>query len=99
MGNKTANVGSKTFYSLYDLTTGELLRIQTPDGVQAPDPQVAKDYRFESMTYANGDRYVGETVMATASITGVTVSSGMGSTATMCGAATACSSGWTTSSL
>lgn len=61
MSNKTANVGSKTFYSLYDLTTGELLRIQTPDGAQTPDPQVARDYRFESMTYANGDRYVGET--------------------------------------
>ena len=61
MDDKTANVGSKTFYSLYDLTTGELLRIQTPDGVSAPDAAAAKAYRFESMTYANGDRYVGET--------------------------------------
>lgn len=61
MDTQTANVGSKEFYALYDLTTGNLLRIQTPNGPVTPDPDVAKDYRFESLTYANGDRYVGET--------------------------------------
>ena len=61
MDDKTANVGSKTFYALYDLHNGNLLHIQTPDGSVTPDPQTAKDYRFESMTYSNGDRYVGET--------------------------------------
>lgn len=61
MDDKTANVGSKTFYSLYDLHTGELLKIFTPQGVVTPPASVAKDYKFVSMTYANGDRYVGET--------------------------------------
>lgn len=59
--DRTVNVGSKTFYSLYDLHTGELFKIFTPTGVITPPPSIAKDYKFVSMTYANGDRYVGET--------------------------------------
>lgn len=61
MDDRTANVGSKDFYALYDLQTGNLLRIQTPNGPLQPDAAMTKNYRFESLTYANGDRYVGET--------------------------------------
>lgn len=61
MDNQTANVGSRTFYALYDLHSGELIRIQTLDGPVTPDAETARHYRFESLTYANGDRYVGET--------------------------------------
>ncbi len=59
--SKTATIGSKTFYVVYDLVTCELKRI-VQDGYDiTPEERKCALYRFEAMNYANDDRYVGET--------------------------------------
>lgn len=62
MGTHIVKVGSKTHYISYDLTTGEPLSI-TKEGelITIPD-EARKIYKFQSLSYKSGDRYVGETV-------------------------------------
>lgn len=59
--SSTATIGSKSFYTVYDLTSCELKRIHKDGFDVTPDAQQCTPYRFEAMNYANGDRYVGET--------------------------------------
>lgn len=62
MGVSTAKVGSNEHYICYDLTTGDPLYIMKDGGKYALPADYGKTYRFESLNYQNGDRYVGETV-------------------------------------
>ncbi len=62
MGSQTAKVGAEEHYIAYDLHTGDPLYI-IKEGQKYLLPADYKDtYRFESLTYKNGDKYVGETV-------------------------------------
>lgn len=62
MGTHIVKVGSDTHYISYDLTTSEPLSIMK-DGEIMPIPESARGvYKFQSLTYKSGDRYVGETV-------------------------------------
>lgn len=62
MGIRTANVGSNDHYICYDLTTGDPQYIMKDGGKYSLPADYGKTYRFESLNYQNGDRYVGETV-------------------------------------
>lgn len=62
MGNQTAKVGSNDHYICYDLTTGDPLFIMKDGDKYALPADYSQTYRFESLTYQNGDKYVGETV-------------------------------------
>ena len=62
MGVSTAKVGSNEHYICYDLTTGDPLYIMKDGGKYSLPADYGKTYRFESLNYQNGDRYVGETV-------------------------------------
>lgn len=62
MGVQTAKVGSNDHYICYDLTTGDPQYIVKDGDKYSLPADYAKTYRFESLTYHNGDRYVGETV-------------------------------------
>lgn len=62
MGTQTAKVGSNDHYICYDLTTGDPLYIMKDGDKYKLPADYAKTYRFESLTYQNGDQYVGETV-------------------------------------
>ncbi|MBO4663609.1 MAG: hypothetical protein J5663_04245 [Bacteroidaceae bacterium] len=62
LGTHIAKVGSNSHYISYDLTTGEPLSIMK-DGEVIPIPESARSvYKFQSLSYQSGDRYVGETV-------------------------------------
>lgn len=62
MGLHTASVGNNEHFICYDLTNGEPLYI-CKNGQKYDLPvDVKSTYRFESLTYQNGDKYVGETV-------------------------------------
>ncbi len=62
MGTHVVKVGSKEHYISYDLTNGKPLYI-TKDGKHINVPLEAESiYRFQSLTYSSGDKYVGETV-------------------------------------
>lgn len=62
MGVRTAKVGSNDHYICYDLTTGDPQYIMKDCGKYSLPADYGKTYRFESLNYQNGDRYVGETV-------------------------------------
>ena len=62
MGTQVAKVGSNDHYICYDLTTGDPLYIMKDGGKYSLPADYGKTYRFESLTYQNGDKYVGETV-------------------------------------
>lgn len=62
MGARTAKVGSNDHYICYDLTTGDPQYIMKDGGKYSLPADYGKTYRFESLNYQNGDRYVGETV-------------------------------------
>lgn len=65
--DKIAKVGGEKHYVLYDLATGEILRLYTREGdvpLEYPLVSSSKDgkspYCFKKETYANGDVYIGE---------------------------------------
>lgn len=62
MGSQTVEVGTETHYIKYDLSTGDPIYIIKDSLKYLPSADFIKKYRFESLTYQNGDRYVGETV-------------------------------------
>lgn len=62
MGTLTAKVGSDDHFICYDLTTGNPLYIMKDGDKYSLPADYEKTYRFESLTYQNGDKYVGETV-------------------------------------
>ena len=62
MGTQVAKVGTNEHYICYDLTTGDPLYIMKDGDKYALPADYEKVYRFESLTYQNGDKYVGETV-------------------------------------
>lgn len=62
MGVQNAKVGSNEHYICYDLTTGDPLYIMKDGDKYKLSADYVKTYRFESLTYQNGDKYVGETV-------------------------------------
>lgn len=62
MGSDIVKVGTKTHYISYDLTTGDPLSITKDGDVTLVPDEAKKVYRFQSLTYKSGDRYVGETV-------------------------------------
>lgn len=62
MGVQTAKVGSNEHYICYDLTTGDPLYIMKDGNKYKLTTDYIKTFRFESLTYQNGDKYVGETV-------------------------------------
>ena len=62
MGTQVAKVGTNDHYVCYDLTTGDPLYIMKDGDKYALPADYEKTYRFESLTYQNGDKYVGETV-------------------------------------
>ncbi len=61
LGKESATVGSKTFYSSYSLTSSNLDFVYQANQKHLYDTKALEDYRFVSMRYQNGDRYVGET--------------------------------------
>lgn len=62
MGTTTALVGSLNHYTCYDLTTGDPLYIMRDSLRYEPSSEFIHRYKLQSLTYQNGDRYVGETV-------------------------------------
>lgn len=58
--HNAATVGSKTFYSSYGLSTGTLDYVFQAGNRQLYDTRQLSDYRFLSMSYGNGDQYMGE---------------------------------------
>lgn len=62
MGLQTAKVGSNEHYICYDLTTGNPMYIMKDGQRYNVTAEYMQTYRFESLTYQNGDKYVGETV-------------------------------------
>ncbi len=62
MGIKMARVGTNDHYIAYDLTTGDPLYIMKDGQKYTLPADYGQTFRFESLTYQNGDKYVGETV-------------------------------------
>ncbi len=62
LGSQTVKVGAEEHYIVYDLRTGDPLYVMIGDDKLLLTEDYKKKYRFQSLTYANGDRYVGETV-------------------------------------
>ncbi|MCR5313586.1 MAG: hypothetical protein K6E54_08115 [Bacteroidaceae bacterium] len=62
MGSHIVRVGSSEHYISYDLTSGEPISITKRGEVIPVSDEARKIYRFQSLSYASGDRYVGETV-------------------------------------
>ena len=60
LGKDNVTVGSKDHYCSYSLSTGRLEYIYDQGKVFYPDAEVAADHTFMTMTFANGDSYVGE---------------------------------------
>lgn len=63
----TARVGSEEHFVEYDLETGHIMRVRTPEGnLSLSAPYVPADsspvplYTFKKIVYANGDIYCGE---------------------------------------
>lgn len=57
----SATIGSKDHYVYYDLSTCQIKFIRESGNDRTLSSEETTDYRFESLNYANGDRYVGET--------------------------------------
>lgn len=62
MNGESAMVGSKNFYACYSLTTGRLQYVFKEKENKLYDMKTQYDYAFVSITYNNGDRYIGEIV-------------------------------------
>lgn len=62
MGNRIVKVGTSDHYSVYDLTTGELLYIIKNEQKYLPDAEAKSKYKFLSLNYQNGDKFVGECI-------------------------------------
>ena len=62
IGSQTAKVGTEDHYIVYDLRTGDPLHVIKGDSKFTLPADYKEKYRFESFTYSNGDKYVGETV-------------------------------------
>lgn len=60
MTREIINVGTKDYYASYSSTTGELLGVNKDGVFRRATPEEAKEYMYAQMTYANGDKYVGE---------------------------------------
>lgn len=60
MTTEVINIGSKTFYASYNPSTCELIGVMKNNIFTRTTPQQAKEYTYAQLTYANGDRYVGE---------------------------------------
>ncbi len=60
LGKDNVTVGSKDFYCSYSLSTGRLEYIFADGKPHRPTDAEAADYTFMTMTFANGDSYVGE---------------------------------------
>ncbi|MDD7303408.1 MAG: hypothetical protein SPF56_03800 [Bacteroidaceae bacterium] len=58
--NRSASVGNPQFYSSYNLGTGVLEYVFQSGQRQLFDTHMLPDYRFLTMSYSNGDQYVGE---------------------------------------
>lgn len=67
INSEVARVGSDEHYVMYDLATGEIIRLHTNEGnlplcyplVASPDGEPSP-YSFKKETYRNGDVYIGE---------------------------------------
>lgn len=67
INSEVARVGSDEHYVMYDLATGEIIRLYTNEGylplayplVASPDGEPSP-YSFKKETYRNGDVYIGE---------------------------------------
>ena len=62
MGVRTAKVGTNDHYICYDLTTGDPQYIIKDSAKYTLPADYNRTYRFASLNYQNGDKYVGETV-------------------------------------
>ena len=60
LGQSSALVGSRDYYASYSLATGRIEFVFRANERVLIDAQNQLDYGFVSMTYANGDQYVGE---------------------------------------
>lgn len=65
--SETARVGGEEHFVEYDLSTGNIMRVHTPDGEQRlSSPYIPTDeapvpaYTFKILKYPNGDEYRGE---------------------------------------
>lgn len=61
LGQHSALVGQPKYYSSYSLTTGRLEYVYHSSTRQLLDTKALGEYAFVSMSYANGDQYMGET--------------------------------------
>lgn len=61
LSGTSATVGSKTHYAYYDLESCRLIFVRKSGGDRRIPEEESRDYHFESLNYANGDRYIGET--------------------------------------
>lgn len=62
MGVTTALVGSNEHYTCYDLTSGDPLYVVKDSVKYDLSDDFINKYKFVSLTYQNGDKYVGEVV-------------------------------------
>lgn len=60
--SNTASVGDATHYASYNLTTGQLDYVFEGSHRKLFDTRALRDNKFLSLTYVNGDQYVGETL-------------------------------------
>lgn len=60
LGKDNVTVGGKEHYCSYSLSTGRLEYIYDHGKVVTPDASWAADHTFMTMTFGNGDSYVGE---------------------------------------
>ncbi len=60
LGKDNVTVGSKEHYCSYSLATGRMEYIYDHGKAFTPGEGAAADYTFMTMTFANGDSYVGE---------------------------------------
>lgn len=59
--SNSASVGNATHYASYNLTTGQLDYVFEGSHRKLFDTRALRDNKFLSLTYVNGDQYVGET--------------------------------------
>lgn len=58
----SATIGSKTHYVLYDLPSCRIKFVRQSGNDRIIPEKETEAYHFEALNYANGDRYVGETL-------------------------------------
>lgn len=58
--DKSATVGSPQHYASYSMNTGRLEYVFRANEQQLMDTETQYDYAFVSISYKNGDRYIGE---------------------------------------